>query len=200
MEIYFRLITDAAALSEACRELSAEPILGFDTETTELDPYKGELRLVQLGGRKSTVVIDLRAFHEPPPISQPLKNLLSAETPRKIAHNAKFDSKWVGHHLGVEVGGVFDTYLASQLIAAGDSDRRHGLADVSQFFLGTEMDKAEQLSDWSAAELSASQIEYAARDAAIMPGLYEKLVERLANDRLMDVAELENRVRRSDRR
>jgi Ribonuclease D len=192
MEIYFRLITDAAALSEACRELSAEPILGFDTETTELDPYKGELRLVQLGGRKSTVVIDLRAFTNPSDLA-PLKNLLSAETPRKIAHNAKFDSKWVGHHLGVEVGGVFDTYLASQLIAAGDSDRRHGLADVSQFFLGTEMDKAEQLSDWSAAELSASQIEYAARDAAIMPGLYEKLVERLANDRLMDVAELENR-------
>jgi len=191
MEIYFRLIRDAAALTEACRELSAEPILGFDTETTELDPYKGELRLVQLGGRKSTVVVDLRAFTNPADLA-PLKNLLSAETPRKIAHNAKFDSKWVGHHLGVEVGGVFDTYLASQLIAAGDSDRRHGLADVSQFFLGTEMDKAEQLSDWSAAELSASQIEYAARDAAIMPGLYEKLVERLENDKLMNVAELEN--------
>jgi DNA polymerase-1 len=191
MEIYFRLIRDAAALGEACRELSAEPILGFDTETTELDPYRGELRLVQLGGRKSTVVVDLRAFTNPADLA-PLKNLLSAEAPRKIAHNAKFDSKWVGHHLGVEVGGVFDTYLASQLIAAGDSDRRHSLADVSQFFLGTEMDKAEQLSDWSAAELSASQIEYAARDAAIMPGLYEKLVERLENDKLMNVAELEN--------
>jgi DNA polymerase-1 len=191
MEIYFRLIRDAAALNEACRELSAEPILGFDTETTELDPYKGELRLVQLGGRKNTVVVDLRAFKNSADLA-PLKSLLSAETPRKIAHNAKFDSKWVGHHLGVEVGGVFDTYLASQLIAAGDSDRRHSLADVSQFFLGTEMDKAEQLSDWSAAELSASQIEYAARDAAIMPGLYEKLVERLENDKLMNVAELEN--------
>jgi len=192
MEIYFRLIRDAAALSEACRELSAEPALGFDTETTELDPYKGELRLVQLGGRKSTVVIDLRAFPDRADLAS-LKSLLSAEVPRKIAHNAKFDSKWVGYHLGVEVGGVFDTYLASQLIAAGDSDRRHGLADVAQFFLGTEMDKAEQLSDWSAADLSASQIEYAARDAAVMLGLYEKLVERLENDKLLNVAELENR-------
>ena len=192
MEIYFRLITDAAALSEACRELSAEAIVGFDTETTELDPYKGELRLVQLSGRKSTIVVDLRAFPDRTDL-EPLKALLAAETPRKVAHNAKFDAKWVGYHLGVEVGGVFDTYLASQLIAAGESDRRHGLADVAQFFLGTEMDKAEQLSDWSAAELSRSQVEYAARDAAVMSGLYEKLVERLENDKLLDVAELENK-------
>ena len=191
MEIYFRLITDAASLKDACRELSSEPILGFDTETTELDPYRGELRLVQLSGRKDTVVVDLRAFPNKAEL-QPLRDLLAAEAPRKIAHNAKFDAKWVGHHLGVEVGGIFDTYLASQLIAAGESERRHGLADVAQFFLGTEMDKAEQLSDWSAAELSRSQIEYAARDAAIMPGLHEKLVERLDNDKLIDVAELEN--------
>jgi DNA polymerase I-like protein with 3'-5' exonuclease and polymerase domains len=191
MEIYFRLIRDADTLGEACRELSAESVLGFDTETTELDPYKGELRLVQLSGRKGTIVIDLRAFRDRASLA-PLKELLSAESPRKIAHNAKFDAKWVRHHLGIEVGGVFDTYLASQLIAAGEGDRRHGLADVSQFFLGTEMDKAEQLSDWSAEELSQSQIEYAARDAAIMPGLYEKLVERLESDQLMRVAELEN--------
>src|SRR3982751_3421558 len=153
METYFRLIRGTEALREASQELSAEPVLGFDTETTELDPYKGELRLVQLSGGKTTVVIDLRDFSDEAALA-PLKNLISAETPRKAAHNAKFDAKWVRHHLGIEVGGVFDTYLASQLIAAGESDRRHGLADVAQFFLGTEMDKAEQLSDWSATELS----------------------------------------------
>lgn len=191
MEVYFRLVRDPEALKSECLDLAHEPILGFDTETTELDPYKGELRLVQLSGRKNTIVVDLRAFPNNGDL-EPLKNLLASETPRKVAHNAKFDAKWVRHHLGVEVGGVFDTYLASQLIAAGESDRRHGLADVAQFFLGTEMDKAEQLSDWSANELTQSQIEYAARDAAIMPNLYEKLVERLQNDGLLNVAELEN--------
>ena len=191
MEIYFRLIRDAETLKNECRDLTDEPVLGFDTETTELDPYKGELRLVQLSGRKNTIVVDLRSFRDRAEMA-PLANLLAAEIPRKVAHNAKFDAKWVRHHLGIEVGGIFDTYLASQLIAAGESDRRHGLADVAQFFLGTEMDKTEQLSDWSADELSTSQIEYAARDAAIMPGLYEKLLERLENDQLVRVAELEN--------
>jgi DNA polymerase I len=197
MEIYFRLVRDAEALAETCAELERLSAVGFDTETTELDPYKGELRLVQLSGGKTTVVIDLRPLAQYGDIKTsaevaPLRSLLAAETPRKIAHNAKFDAKWVRHHLGTELGGVFDTYLASQLISAGDTDRRHSLADVAQFFLGTEMDKTEQLSDWSAAELSSSQIEYAARDAAIMLDLQAQLVERLTADGLINVAKLEN--------
>ena len=77
----------------------------------------------------------------------------------------------------------FDTYLASQLIAAGDQDRRHSLADVAQFFTGQELDKTQQVSDWSAAEFSEAQVEYAARDAAIMVPLREQVAERLEGRR-----------------
>lgn len=196
MEVYFQIIRDADALKKACDELKREEFLGFDTETTELDPYRGELRLVQLSNGKNTYVVDSRQFSENGDSRSntdlaPLRDLLASERPVKAAHNAKFDSKWVRHHLGCEIGGVYDTYLASQLIAAGESDRRHGLADVSQFFLGTELDKSEQVSDWSAAELSPSQIEYAARDAAVMVGLREKLHERITNDNLNEVAQIE---------
>src|SRR5690606_9079478 len=103
----------------------------------------------------------------------------------------KFDAKWVRHHLGCELEGIFDTYLASQLIAAGDSERRHSLADAAQFFTGTELDKSEQVSDWGADELSASQLEYAARDAAVLLPLREQMAERLKNDGLERAANLE---------
>ncbi len=196
MEIYFQLITDADALGKACEELQKEGFLGFDTETTALDPYQGSLRLVQLSTGKDTKVIDLKPFAERGDLKnsaelQPLRDLLSAPKPIKIAHNAKFDAKWVLHHLGAELGGVFDTLLASQIIAAGDQDRRHSLADVTSHFLNTELDKSEQVSDWSAPELSQSQIEYAARDAATMIPLREKIVERLKADELIKVAKLE---------
>ena len=196
MEIYFQLITDAEVLREACEQLKTDDYLGFDTETTALDPYEGEIRLVQLSNGKDTKVIDLKPFAERGDLRTsaelaPLRELLSADKPIKIAHNAKFDAKWVKHHLGVELGGIFDTLLASQLIAAGDQDRRHSLAEVTSFFLGTELDKSEQVSDWSAAELSQSQIEYAARDAATMVPLREKMLERLKSDELIKVAKLE---------
>ena len=54
----------------------------------------------------------------------PLRDLLASAKQTKIAHNAKFDAKWVRHHLGAEVGGIYDTYLASLLIAAGEGERR----------------------------------------------------------------------------
>lgn len=196
MEIYFELIKDAEGVKNAYEALINEEFLGFDTETTELDPYDGNIRLVQFSNGKNTYVIDLKPFADRGDIKtmpdlEPLRALLTAPKPIKIAHNAKFDAKWVCHHLGVDLGGVFDTLLASQLIAAGDQDRRHNLAEVANFFLGVELDKSEQVSDWSAEELSQSQIQYAAKDAAIMVALREKVVERLVQDGLVKTAKLE---------
>ena len=177
-------------------DLRRSSLLGFDTETTELDPYEGELRLLQFSDGKNTQVIDLRRFAHPDgpgnnPDLAPVLDLLADPSITKIAHNAKFDAKWVKHHLGCEMNGIFDTFLASQLIAAGDTDRRHSLADVAQFFTGVELDKTQQVSDWSANELSHEQVEYAARDAAIMPQLHAQVAERLKTDELDRVAALE---------
>src|SRR5215203_2242937 len=196
MEVYFELIKDAEGIKNAYEALSTEEYLGFDTETTELDPYEGNIRLVQFSNGKNTYVIDLKPFADRGDIKTmeelaPLRALLTAPKPIKIAHNAKFDVKWVRHHLGVDVVGIFDTLLASQLIAAGDQDRRHNLAEVASFFLGVELDKSEQVSDWSAEELSQSRIQYAAKDAAIMVALREKVVERLVQDGLVKAAKLE---------
>jgi DNA polymerase I-like protein with 3'-5' exonuclease and polymerase domains len=137
---------------------------------------------------------------------EPLRRLLAAKRPVKIAHNAKFDAKWIRHHLNVELGGeydswnctqieverggLFDTLLASQIVSAGDTEDRHSLQLVVERYLGETMDKSAQLSDWSG-ELSDSQLEYAARDAAIMIPLREKLVERIKGDSLGRVAQLE---------
>lgn len=196
MEVYFQLVKDAESLKTVCEQLAKEDILGFDTETTEIEPRDGDLRLLQFSNRKGSVIIDLLPFrnsdgHRNDPALAPLRDLLENEKIIKIAHNAKFDAKWVRHHLGCELRGIFDTYLASLLISAGDSDRRHSLAEVAKFFTSTELDKTEQVSDWRSPELSHSQLEYAARDAAILPRLREQMAERLASDGLEGVARLE---------
>jgi DNA polymerase-1 len=135
-----------------------------------------------------------------------LRKLLAAQKPVKIAHNAKFDAKWVRHYLGAELGGeydswtcaqieverggLFDTLLASQIVSAGDTEDRHSLQLVVERYLNETMDKSSQLSDWSG-ELSETQLEYAARDAAILLPLREKLIERIKADSLGRVAQLE---------
>ena len=190
----YRLITKPEELRSAAEELKQHAVLGFDTETTSLDPYRGRMRLVQLAAPDGVRIIDLDRFADgdmkKSEALAPLRELLGAARPVKIAHNAKFDAKWVKHTLGVELGGLFDTLLASQLVSAGDTDERHGLEAVASRYLGETVDKAEQLSDWSG-ELSHAQLEYAARDAAVLRQLREKQIEKLKADALLRCAQLE---------
>jgi ribonuclease D len=66
-----------------------------------------------------------------------LRELLSSEKPTKVFHNAKFDLKMILHHFDLEVNGLFDTLLASQLIGAGRNEGGHGLAAVVERHLGS---------------------------------------------------------------
>ena len=192
----YRLLKNAEDIREAVEDLSKHAAIGFDSETTSLDPYGGRMRLIQLAAPDGFVyIIDLDGFAENGDAAHvetlaPLRQLLGAARPVKVAHNAKFDAKWTRRYLGVELGGIFDTLLASQMVSAGNSEDRHGLDAVATRYLDERVDKAEQLSDWSG-ELSPAQLEYAARDAAVMLPLRDKLIERLRADDLVKCAALE---------
>ncbi|HVG38247.1 MAG TPA: DNA polymerase [Pyrinomonadaceae bacterium] len=192
----YQLIADADALRRVCAELANRDAVGFDTETTSLDPYRGRMRLVQFSDGATSFLIDLDRFrHNGDDLKRsaalaPLRALFAAPRPVKVAHNAKFDAKWVAHDLGVEIIGLFDTLLGSQLISAGEQEDRHSLEAVAARYLDETVDKSEQLSDWGG-ELSESQLQYAARDAALMLPLRERMIARLRADDLVRCAQLE---------
>jgi DNA polymerase-1 len=218
-ETDYKLVETPEELASACERLARAPEVGFDTETTSLSPFEGRVRLVQLAAAGEPVyVFDLDRFTgEGDDAARrerargdeslaPLRRLLAATLPVKIAHNSKFDAKWVSHYLGVELcgefdsraenrdaverGGLFDTLLASQLVSAGEQEDRHSLASVSERYLGVPVDKTQQVSNWGG-ELSAAQLEYAARDAQLMIPLRAKLVEQLRANSLTRTAQLE---------
>jgi len=183
-----KLITTPEALRELINAASHQMILGVDTETTGLDPFTSRVRLVQIALPEQVFVIDLfnvDAFQNPQ-----FKALFTAPQPVKIFHNAKFDLKMLLHHFGVEVRGVFDTMLASQLIGAGRSEGGNSLAAITERYLAMPLDKSLQVSDWSG-DLSAEQYEYAAKDAALLLPLRERLAQELTDLRMLDAAKIE---------
>src|SRR5436305_491591 len=194
MSTQYQLITNQEELRRAVNELSGKHAIGLDTETTELDPYMARLRLIQLAAPDGVRLIDLNRFandnlKQGDPLA-PLRQLLSAPRPIKIAHNAKFDAKFIKHNLGVDLGGLFDTLLASQLVSAGDIEERHGLNAIAARYLNEEVDKSERLSNWEF-ELSEAQLQYAARDAAVLIPLREKLIDKIKSLGLIQCAQLE---------
>jgi DNA polymerase-1 len=194
MPTNYQVIRTSEALHQAVEHLEKHSVVGLDTETTDLDPYNARLRLIQLAAPDGVRIIDLDAFangdlKQSEELAS-LRRLLAAPRPIKIAHNAKFDAKFIKHNLGVDLGGLFDTLLASQLVSAGDIEERHGLNTVASRYLNESVDKTERLSNWEF-ELSEAQLEYAARDAAILLPLREKLIERIKSEGLVQCAQLE---------
>jgi len=184
----FKLINTEQCLEQALGAISSQPVIGVDTETTSLSPFEGEVRLLQIATPEQSFVIDLLQL--PALRNHGLRELLSSAQPVKVFHNAKFDLKMLLHHFDLEVRGLFDTLLASQLIGAGRNEGGHGLAAVSDRHLGELVDKSMQVSDWSG-QLTEEQYEYAAKDAALMLPLYEKLSVGLRELKLEEVATLE---------
>src|SRR5215210_3551618 len=86
-----KLITTAEELRAAIERLSTQSAIGFDSETTSLDPYSGRMRLVQLAAPDQVYIFDLDRFAngdvKRAAALEPLRRLLAAERPVKIAHN-----------------------------------------------------------------------------------------------------------------
>src|SRR5215217_5876817 len=174
---------------------------GIDIETAgyegggALTPDEGELRLLQISDGKRADVYD--AF------KQPEETLVRAFEHRGeaelVAHNAPFERKWLNHALGVDLKNLDDTMVMSQVLYTGTNAARakqfsHSLQAVIKRELKRDLDKDEQLSDWREPDLSREQIEYAAKDAAVLPELASVLMRKLERADLKRVYELELRV------
>lgn len=192
------VVTSAEDLRSALAEVAAAGICGLDTETAGpgktggLDPHVGEIRLVQVAvPSASGVKVFVADMYQVKDFS-PFWDLWSDDGVLKVLHNAKFDLKFFRKHLGrrLPLGRLFDTMLASQLIACGLDVGSHSLAACCQRFLGVHLDKEERLSDWSR-ELSGAQIDYAAKDPAVLLPLAAAEMKELAKEGLNRVAKIE---------
>ena len=163
-----RYLADHAAAEQALLELAALPdngAWGLDIETAPLpafrtdkkaglDPWRSSIRLVQVyPGDATCYVFDIAALG-----LSPLRELLQARA--FVAHNAVFELKHL-LHAGAAPARLGCTLLQDNALGNG----RRSLATLVKERLNWAMDKALQVSDWTAANLIPAQLDYAALDA-----------------------------------
>lgn len=128
--------------------LAATEVLSYDIETVGFDEFNPDGAIVSLAGtsrlRSGKVIVwALPLYHPQSPFRNNwrkalkiLKPLLEA-CPKQIAHNGKFDARWMRQY-GVQIGVTFDTMLACHLLDENllkglkpQANRRFGVGDWS---------------------------------------------------------------------
>ena len=175
--------------------------LDFETYASKggpaTDPDLCTPRLAQHSTGGETTVYDLRD----PERAEAFGTALGDRTGTLVAHNVGFELR-ILERLGLPWRGpIFDTMVASRLIAPHGEDRptrwnrvkdkqgetgwkyntagKHSLEAVADRFLMREMDKSEQKSDWAADMLSDEQLAYARADVEVLIDLVPVMLDEL---------------------
>jgi DNA polymerase I-like protein with 3'-5' exonuclease and polymerase domains len=162
---------------ESLALLEGAKLVAFDCETTGLQPVEGGLRLVQLAiDGEFPVVIDCWQLDNAGWLA--LDRFFGTKR-QWVAHNAQFDLGWLQAHELYPEGDVYCTMLASRILTNGLPNVKNSLQAVAQRYLGEEVDKSEQRSDWSVPELRREQLVYAAKDVTLLLDLWEPIQQRM---------------------
>ena len=156
--------------------------LAVDSEFSGLNINRDKLYLVQIStGKEDAHIIQLnRETYDAPN----LKKILSNKNIEKIFHYARSDMAFIKKYLNVNVENVNCTKIMSK-IARSYSDR-HGLKDLVKEFLGVEISKQFQSTDFGGI-LNEKQLKYCANDVIYLHKIYSTLKEILIREQRIDL-------------
>ncbi len=163
------VLTDTAALREACAKARRSRYVTIDTEFVRETTYWANLCLVQVASEDELFAVDALA----PEIDLgPLYDLLRDEAVLKVFHAARQDMEIFVHEMGDVPGPIFDTQVAAMVCGFGDSV---GYETLVTRLADVRLDKAQRFTDWSKRPLSPRQIAYALDDVVHLRTVFEKL-------------------------
>jgi DNA polymerase-1 len=199
IETAYETIDTPDRLRWLVEQLSQQPVISLDTETTSISPRWAELVGISFSwhdcqgfylpirGPAGSRVLDLQ------PTLDALRPVLENPAIRKIGQNLKYDLI-VFRSAGIEVRGVaFDSMLASYLLDAGE--RNHNLDELAVRYLNHTTTKISELigsgkNQKRMDEVPIPQItHYAAEDADIVWRIRPPLERRLAEAGLKELLE-----------
>ena len=163
-------------------EISFSDKIAIDCEFTGLNIERDRLCLLQIssGNNDAHIIqLDKEKYNAPN-----LKKILINKDINKLFHFARADLLFIKKYLKIDVENVNCTKIMSK-IARGYSDK-HGLKDLVKEFIGIDVSKQMQTSDFGG-ELSEKQLKYCAQDVVYLHKIYESLKKILQREKRMDL-------------
>ena len=156
--------------------------IAVDCEFTGLNIERDRLCLVQIStGNNDAHIIQLdKDNYEAPNLKQVLGN----KNINKLFHYARADLLFIKKYLNLDIENVNCTKIMSK-IARSYTDK-HGLKDLIKEFIGIDISKQLQSSDFGG-ELSDKQLRYCAQDVLYLHKIYESLKKILVREKRINL-------------
>ena len=165
-----RIIEHERDIVAACKELAAEPMIGFDTETRpSFRPgVTFRVSLLQLSTPKVCYLFRLNKI----PLAKPILQLFEDPKILKIGADVAGDLRSLRQIRHFRDAGFVDLQTIAPQWGIGEKSLRK----LSAIVLRQRVSKAQRLSNWEAATLTDKQQLYAATDAWVCIRIYERLL------------------------
>ena len=156
--------------------------IAIDCEFTGLNIERDRLCLLQISSGKNDahiIQLDKDNYNAPN-----LKKILENKNINKLFHFARADLLFIKKYLGIDIQNVNCTKIMSK-IARSYSDK-HGLKDLIKEFIGIDVSKQLQSSDFGG-ELSERQLKYCAQDVIYLHKIYYSLKKILERENRIEI-------------
>ena len=166
------VVDSAAALTDACRYLAGQSLIGFDTETRPsfTAGVTNKVALLQLFGGEKCFLVRLNRVG----LSRDVVALLQNPAIAKIGAAVSNDILSLNALRHFKARGFID--LQTLVGDYGIEDK--SLRKISGIVLGKKVSKAQRLSNWEAKILTPQQQMYAATDAWVCVEIYKRLISQ----------------------
>ena len=160
------------------------PIVACDAEFTGLTPGKDKLCIIQLcsANSKEAHIVQLNRDTYKCPV---LSRILNDTSIKKIFHYARKDLEMIKYYLKIDVNNIECSKLQSR-IARGYSDQ-HSYKALVKEFIGIDISKQKQSSDWGKKNLDPEQLKYSATDVFHLHKIHEELNKILIRENRMEL-------------
>ena len=165
-------------------EIEFSDKIAIDCEFTGLNIERDRLCLLQISsGNNDAHIIQLdKDNYEAPNLKKILKN----NDINKLFHFARADLLFIKKYLEVDIKNVNCTKIMSK-IARSYSDK-HGLKDLIKEFIGIDISKQLQTSDFGGV-LTDKQLKYCAQDVIYLHKIYTSLKKILEREKRLELYE-----------
>ncbi len=167
-DLPFSIVDSAESLEAALPVWFGSDLLAVDIECSLTGIHHCTLALLQVADHRQVWLVDPITLGE---LARPALDSL-AKVPW-VCHDFSNDGIVLKRLYDLMPGSVMDTMLLARALGYPQP----GLKTMSKLKLGIEIPKEEQDSNWMLRPLRESQLEYAARDAALLLPLLRRLAE-----------------------